>query len=176
VERADLPSEEGKPDGPRARGETEELLVNDRAANSERASLRRSANASPKGGEVISGSRSSAESAPRNQEAHLPEGRGASWLVQPGLDLRGGQAMGRARAGIRLSDTAEPAPDEGRFGDLRSLVAGGDGTVRMDPSGLIGLTLPPKRRGQPSESAEPPKRRDQLVKSAQPPRWRCRLS
>jgi hypothetical protein len=98
VERAGPPSEERGSDGFRERGKTKELLVNDRAANLDRASLRRSAKASPEGGKGVSGDRSSAESAPGNPKARLPEGRRASRLVQPRLDLRGGRGMGRTGA------------------------------------------------------------------------------
>lgn len=84
-------SEERRPDRIRTRNKTKELLVNNRAAIPERASLRRSAPSDPKAGKGIIGSRSSAESAPFNQAAHLPEGRKALRLVQPRLDLRRGR-------------------------------------------------------------------------------------
>jgi hypothetical protein len=98
MEQASFLSEEGKPDRIRARGKTEELMVNDRAAIPERASLRRSAKSSPKEGDGLIGSRSSAESASLNQAAHLPEGRFTIRLIQPRLDLRKGRAMGQQEA------------------------------------------------------------------------------
>jgi hypothetical protein len=73
-------------------------MVNDRAAIPDRASLRRSAKSSPKEGDGLIGSRSSAESASLNPAAHLPEGRSTIRLVQPRLDLRRGQATGYQEA------------------------------------------------------------------------------
>jgi hypothetical protein len=91
MERAGFLSEERKSGRTKARGKTKELLVNNRAAIPERASLHRAAPSDPKAGEGLIGSRSSAESAPCNQAAHLPEGRKAWRLVQPRLDLRRGR-------------------------------------------------------------------------------------
>lgn len=96
-ERAGPLSEESGSDGLRVRGKAKELLVNDRAANPDRASLHRFTKASPKGGEGIGGDRSSAESAPFNLVALLPEGRRAARLVHPTLDLRRGRGTGRTR-------------------------------------------------------------------------------
>lgn len=91
-------SEERKPGRAHARGKTEELMVNNRAAIPDRASLRRCAKSSPQAGNGIIGSRSSAESASLNRVAPLPEGRAAVRLVQPRLDLQRGQVMGYQKA------------------------------------------------------------------------------
>jgi hypothetical protein len=143
MERACFLSEERKPDRTRARGKTIELMVNNRAAIPERASLRRSAKSSPKEGDGLIGSRSSAESAPLNQAAHLPEGRRPSGWSSPGLtsEEAGPRAIRKPR--IRSSDTALPAsprqevmrtPDTG----CRLLVG-----IRTDPSDLNESALPP---------------------------------
>lgn len=110
VEPASLLSEERRPDRIRARGKTKELLVNDRAANLDRASLHRSARTSPEGGKGIGGGRSSAESVPHNQAAHLPEGRRASRLVRLASTSEETEAGARREPRIRGGDTAGPAP------------------------------------------------------------------
>lgn len=93
-----LLSEERKRGRTRARGKTKELMVNNRAAIPERASLRLSAKYSPEGGDGLSGGRSSAESTSLDQTTPLPEGRCTFRSVQPRLDLLGGRATGHQEA------------------------------------------------------------------------------
>jgi hypothetical protein len=139
-------------DRPRARGKTIELMVYDRAAIPERASLRRSAKSSPKAGNGFIGSRSSAESASLDQTTHLPEERLAIWQVQPWLDLRRGQVRGYQDAAHPWSrHSAARVAARGGFeaSDAGCRLRVG---VRMDPSGLSESALPPRRQHRLSQT------------------------